>query len=1114
MKLKKLFTGLIILLIFNFSTFTQTSDEAYSLYSKGNEYFNNQDYNNALNYYLKAIPIYEKVYGKNHIYTNNVYFFTGLTYYNKVDYQQALTWLNKALKFYSSTNGDKESEANTLIFIGNIYYDYSDFENALNYYNKSLDIIISLFGENYKEVATCYIDIGMVYGAKGDHLTAINYYNKALNIYKKTYSEDNLETAACYFSIGVENYYAGKYEDAFYNCSKSLEIRKKISGEYDYDVANTIISLASIYSDYQMFDDALDLFEYADKILTELNANFYSSYYAILYNQLGCLYYAKSDYPKALDNWKKALDINLKLYGNTENTGVAYSNIGQVYQGMGDYSRAIANYEAANSIFIKLFGNVHPRIATTNKALGRLYISQGDYDSAFKMYTQAADIFTKFYGEKHSDVARCYLGMGDACENKGDYLLALEYFRKCMNTLIDIYGVETTDVADAYDRIAGIYEIYQEYEDAEALYKAALNVYINQCGEKSAKASTEYYMLGCHYAIINDYKKAIENFRNCYEGYKVSTNYNQIISVLTTILKNSRTDGFDTNVDFIRETIALAIDTIERARLDMTSIKSQLLKDSLYIYYFGVDFETRNNNPEKALEYSEMLRSRGFLDQIGLERAINLDGVSESERDEIKKLIQQIDISRNEIEKQNNISKNERDSKKLIEAEKNLSTSEKSLSKLDEKISKRIPAYAQLRNPQPPKANEIKKWCGKNRAIIEYVLYEPETENNESFAYCIIATNKNITTVCLDPKYDYNTTINILRDAITHRPIKSEVTFEKQRNELYEKLINPVLPHLKGCKDILIVTDGNLSFLPFDILRENSDSPEFGKKYSIGISPSISVSMIADSIKTSNKDTLLFGGAWYDKSLSEEEHNQTLRGTGKRGFDRSFATVESQTKLSAEALQELIKNEGSAKYYEQKKLNWRDLPGTIVEIETLQKSTFTKAKVETQKTASEANLKSMSKNGSLANYSILHFACHGYYDSDLSEMSSVLFSEVSGKISDSTDDGYLTIGEASSLNLNAQMVCLSACQTGLGEVKKGEGMVGLSRAFMVAGSKNVGVTLWSVDDAATAEFMTRIYKKVKSGMSYSEAYRKVKNEFRNSDDYNHPYYWAAFVLYE
>lgn len=1114
MKLMKKIIMLLILFSINCFIFAQTKDDAYSLYSKGNEYFNNYDYDNALTYYLKAIPVYEKVYGKTHIYTADVYFFTGLSYYWKIDYEKSLNWLNKSLEIYKSPNGDKQSEANALVFIGNIYYDYSDYNSAIDFYNISLSINKELFGEKYKETANCYSNIGMVYGAKGDHVSAIKYYNNALKIFKELNKEENLQTASCYFSIGVENYYSGNYEEAFNNYTKALEIRKKISGEYDYDVVNTIINIASVYSECQIFDDALDLFEQAEKILNGLNANYYSSYYAILYNQKGSLYYNKSDFVKAFDYWQKALEINIKLYGDSENTGVAYSNIGQVYQAMGDYSRAIANLETAITIFRKLFGNNHPRIATTSKALGRVYISIGDYDYALKMYSQAIEIYKNFYGENHIDVARCYLGMGDICQNKKDYLLALDYFRKSNNVLFEIFGYETTDIAECYDRIATIYDIYQDHENSEALYEAALNIYKTLTGEKSVQTSTEYHQLGWHYAGIKDVNKAIECFRNCYKGYNVSTNYNQIISSVCGILHDAHLYELDKNTEFIRETIALAINTIERARLDMSSIKSQLLRDSLYIYYYGVDFETKNNNSSKALEYSEMLRSRGFLDQIGLERAINLDGIDESERNEFKKIISQIELSRNEIEKQNNLPINERDSIKLIEADKSLSSSEKILAKIDEKISKKIPTYAQLRNPQPAKVKDIQKWCGNNRAILEYVLYEPDEKHTDSFAYCIIVTNKKITVISLDSDFNYDSTINNLREAITHRPMKSEVTFEKQRNDLYDKLVNPVLPYLKGTKEVLIVTDGNLSFLPFDILRENSDSPDFGKKFSIGISPSISVSMIADSIKSSTNETLLFGGAWYDKLLSEEEHNKTLRGNSNRGFDRSFANVESQTKLSVEDLKEILKNEGSTKYYELKKLNWRDLPGTITEIETLQKNTFTKARVETQKTASEANIKSMSKEGMLSNYSILHFACHGYYDPDLSEMSSVLFSEVSGKIPDSTDDGYLTIGEASSLNLNAQMVCLSACQTGLGEVKKGEGMVGLSRAFMVAGAKNVGVTLWSVDDAATAEFMTRMYKKVKSGMSYAEAYRKVKNEFRNSDEYNHPYYWAAFVVYE
>lgn len=111
-------------------------------------------------------------------------------------------------------------------------------------------------------------------------------------------------------------------------------------------------------------------------------------------------------------------------------------------------------------------------------------------------------------------------------------------------------------------------------------------------------------------------------------------------------------------------------------------------------------------------------------------------------------------------------------------------------------------------------------------------------------------------------------------------------------------------------------------------------------------------------------------------------------------------------------------------------------------------------------------------------------------------MSSVLFSEVSGALKDSNDDGYLTISETALLNLNADLVCLSACETGLGEMKAGDGMVGLTRAFMVAGAKQVGASLWCVDDEATAKFMSSMYEKVvKNGMDYPTAYQKTKAEF-------------------
>lgn len=1115
MKNKKALLVFLYSFIFIALLSAQTSDEAYSLYSKGNECFNNGDYITAITYYQNAVPIYEKIYGRNHLYTSDVYFFLGLSYSKNGNYDAAISWLEKSYTIYNSANGDKGSAANALSYIGSAYFDSSNYDKALIYYQNELSVRKSIHGENHKDIANCYANIGLVHEFKGEYKAALNYFQKALAIRQKLFGENDLKTADSYHDIASENYLLGNYQESIEYFFKALKIREELAGSSSYEVAHTLGAIATVYIESQLFDDALGANRATEKIYFDLKINQISQEFAVLYNERGRIYFSQSDYKNAILYWQKALEINQKLYGEKNvYTAKAYSNIGNAYQAMGDYPRAIANQEMALGIYKSIFGNSNPDIALCYRSLGSVYRSKDDFDTALSYFNQALEIYRKSLGEKHLEVARCYIEIGGIYDNKKDFQNALDFYRKGNNMLYDIFGYETTDVASCYDKIARIYDIIGEHEDALSLYNAAINVYKNLCGEESASASIEYNMLGWHYAGLNDVKNTVASFRKSFSGFKKSTNYNQVITSLSLILKDSQTYHYDTDISFIRDTISLATNTVERARLEMSSIKSELLQNSLSIYYYGVDFEAKNNNPTKAFEYSEMLRSRGFLDQIGFERATSLDGVTDKEREQLKNLTSQIVNARKEIESQNNLPKSERNSKKLTEAEKNLSSAEKSLAKLDENIEKRLPDYEALRNPKTAKINDVQKWCGKNRAVLEYVLYENDENTQNQFSYCLVVTNKKITAVPLDSSYDYNSAISSLREAITHRPIKSEVTFEMQRNELYEKLIQPVLPYIKGIKDVLIVPDGNLSFLPFDILREDSDSADFGKKYSIGVSPSVSVSMIADKVKSSSTDALLFGGAWYDKSLSEEEHNQTLRGNGNRGKDRGFAAVERQTNLSVEDLQNILKNEGSKQYFEQKKMNWHDLPGTIVEVETLQKAIFSKAQVESQKMASEATLKKISKDGLLSKYATVHFACHGYFDSDLSEMSSVLFSEVSGKLTESDDDGYLTIGEAATLNLSAQMVCLSACQTGLGEIKKGEGMVGLSRAFMVAGSRNVGVTLWSVDDEATAEFMSRMYKKVKGGMSYSEAYRKVKKEFRNSDEYSHPYYWAAFVVYE
>lgn len=1093
---KSIFISAIFLFIAHTFVFSQNSKSTFQI---ANDYFDKGDYINAVTYYEKNLPDDKSIYGINHIYIGNDYFLIGVCYSKIGEYNKAIYNLKKALEVFESSKIQS---------------------------NKS---ITETKDNAAKFASDTALEIGNVYEAIGEFKNALTYFKKELSINLKIYGDKHIKTSNAYRDVGYMELQCGNFNESIQKFTRAADIRQFSLGENSLEFAESLTDLAEAYTATKNYTNAFENLQRAEKIYNSLlqpnNIKF-----AYLYQSFSDYYRRTTNINQSLDYGYKAIAIFDKNYGDNNPASIAVylRNIEKCYALLGDDSRALAILLKCKDYYENY---PHQNLANVLSSISDVYSNKGDYENAIFYCQKSMETSKKYWGEKTPGMAGLYHSMGNIYGLKKEYETALTFYSKALDLYIELEKEDTEEILSLIGSIASTYFCLDDYEKAE-YFQTEVCKRAHALGYTGTEA-TAYYSLGALYNNPNfqNIKKSAECFRKSFELRRNTVFYDSTInSAMRAFYITAGLKSFSNETDFFQEMISLATDTTERARLDMASKKSDILKEILPIYYYAVDFEAKNNNPTKAFEYSEMLRSRGFLDQIGFERALSLDGVTDTERGQIKKLTKQISIARKEIEAQSNLSINERDSERMSQAEKTISAAENELSKLDDKIAKRLPSYALLRNPQTAKVKDAQKWCGKNRAILEYVMWNSEIlddceilkeQNTRKCAdeikfssYCLVVTNKKITAVPLDSSYDYNSAISSLREAITHRPIKSEVTFEMQRNELYEKLVQPVLPYIKGVKDVLIVPDGNLSFLPFDILREDADSADFGKKYSIGVSPSVSVSMIADNVKSSSTDALLFGGAWYDKSLSEEEHNQTLRGNGNRGKDRGFTAVERQTNLSVEDLQNILKNEGSKQYFEQKKLNWYDLPGTIVELETLQKAIFPKAQVESQKMASEATLKRISKDGLLSKYATVHFACHGYFDSDLSEMSSVLFSEVSGKLTESDDDGYLTIGEAATLNLSAQMVCLSACQTGLGEIKKGEGMVGLSRAFMVAGSRNVGVTLWSVDDEATAEFMSRMYKKVKGGMSYSEAYRKVKNEFRNSDEYSHPYYWAAFVVYE
>lgn len=900
--------------------------------------------------------------------------------------------------------------------------------------------------------------------------------------FAQTASTSVAEQIASYTAEADAAYYRADYDNAILYFEKVLRLQLQFYGENSAEVGESYNNIGVLYTSKGEYDKALVYYQRALAIRLEVLGDNHP-HTAITYNNIGLIYHVNGDYDSGLEYYEKTLAILLETIGESNATvATVYDNIGVIYYKKGDSNEALLYYEKALAIYLQVLGERHPDTGRSYQRIGSLYFGYLDYDTALDYYEKALAIYLQAFGESHPDVASVYSAIGAVYDRKGEYDTALEYNERALAICLEVLGENHPITSKIYNGIGLIYHHKGEDDIALEYYEKSLAIDFEILGEKHENTTTVYSNIAWLYDDKFDEKAAIAWWRRCYPVWQISKNYLSNIMDLTFILFTSHVS----DTAFIRETLTLATDTVERARLDMASLKGGILRRSLPVYYYGVQFEAQQKKPDRAFEHSESLRSRGFLDQVGTEAALRLDGVTESEREEVRSLVSQIAAARTEIERQNEKTLDERDERRAADALKNLSDAEKSLAKLDAQIGKRIPAYAQLRNPGPVSARDAQKWCGKNRAVLEYVLWNPELLGEgeaQVKSYCLVLTGKKITAVELDGSYDYAGAVNRLHERIARQARESQ--FEALRNELYEKLVAPVLPHVGGAKELVIVPDGSLSFLPFDILRKDSDAKMLGDRYAVAFSPSVSVSVLCGGYKASQNSMLAFGGAWYDKALSEAEHRGVLS-------------------------QEIpYKKPGSG---------WADLPGTLAEIGSLSgifgADGFTQV---VQEEAAERTVKRLSRSGTLSRYGILHFACHGYFSkSENDQPTSLLFSEISGKFAETSgEDGYLTIPESAVLNLRADIVCLSACETALGEIKAGDGVVGLSRAFMVAGARHVGASLWEVDDTATAEFMRRMYEKVaRKGMDYVAAYQQTKAEFRKDDDFSHPVYWAAFVLYK
>ncbi|MFN3428643.1 MAG: CHAT domain-containing protein, partial [Candidatus Sericytochromatia bacterium] len=309
---------------------------------------------------------------------------------------------------------------------------------------------------------------------------------------------------------------------------------------------------------------------------------------------------------------------------------------------------------------------------------------------------------------------------------------------------------------------------------------------------------------------------------------------------------------------------------------------------------------------------------------------------------------------------------------------------------------------------------------------------------------------------------------------------------------LYDHLVAPFEGMLKGIKRLTVVPDGTLGLLPFEALV-GADGKYLIERFDVAYAHSLTVRQALRDRKpqAAGKPLLAVGGAVYAPETYKADMSPAVAGLKQPAIKAAYASwgpLAGQTAVLAS-----LKTRGLGAF--------GNLPGTLAEVDAISGS-FQGADVLVGPQASKAEL----LKRDLAGYRVLHFATHGVADPERPEGSGLLLS-----VGPRDEDALLSAPEVAKLKLSAEFVCLSACQTGVGKVVGGEGVVGLSQAFLQAGAGGLAMSLWSVDDAGTAAFMSGLYQGGKAPDATKMA--SLKRQMLKDSRFNSPYFWAPFVYY-
>jgi CHAT domain-containing protein len=1028
-------------------------------------------------------------------------------------FDQAQPLLEKALDIYRKALG--EDHPLTAIAYNNVGMNLNlqgkraEADKSLS---KALDIYRKTVGEDHPDTANCFVSVAMNLAEQRKYVEAAEGFRMALVIRRKVLGEDHAATASAYNHVASNLNSQRKYAEAEGACRKALAVCLKSQGEGDRTTANSLVNLAENLNAQGKHSEAEEVCRKAVDVCRKvLGENHRMT--ARMYNYLASSLHVQGWYSEAEENGRKALAINRRAQGEDDlDTAASYGLVALILKAQGKYAEAAVGFSTTLAINRKVLGENHPTTATTYFNEAANLSAQGKYAQAEIGFRKSLVIKLNTLGENHTSTANSYSGLSHTLNAQGKYMEAAEGFRKALAISREAYGEYHPFTAICYNNAAFNLSAQNKFTDADDGFRMALAINRKVLGEDHPRTAVFYNTMAGNLSAQGKYAEAETGFRKALgiRRQMLGENHPDTVSSFNNVAFNLSDQGKYTEAEdyfqrgadgYAKTRLQVAATGLDRA--STTSRHSHL--DTLAALL------ARNGKPDLAWQRLGESLGRGTWDDLSAR--LRRPEEERVKQDQLAARLQRLDqlfertLTPGEPTPEQKRRRDDLFAQRL-KAQEELIAFTQDLEVKYGPIAGQVFDRAAIQASLPADTALIAwvDWPGKPKA------HDP---SGERWAVLMRSTGVPVWERMrgTGPKGEWTDDDSRLVGQFRTALQTPRGDWKGLAKRLGEQRLAPLARHLGGIRRLIVLPSTAMAGVPVEVIAEG-----------VTVSYHHSGTMYAH-FKNQPRPTTAGLFALGDPVFELPDRKPT---TASRGGP------------------------------------WPPLPGTRVEIETLRRL-FDAPMVLTDSDASEQRLYALAQSLELGKYRYLHLATHGEVNDQFPLRSAVILSRDNLPDSDKQFNAGLPIynGELTAekvlrhWHLNADLVTLSACQTALGKHERGEGFVGFAQALMLAGTRSVCLSLWEVNDAATALLMERFYQNLlgkragltkpmpkvlaleeaKSwlrtlpreealqraavltkgvargkGRPVQELLPPIPEAAKSAPPYAHPFYWAAFVL--